>query len=183
MKELRTHLYGNYVVSHVLEFGDLQDRSKIIDEILDDLVELSLHKFGSNVVEKCLLHSPADRKPQIVDGLVSVPVNGGQFTISDMMNSKYGNFVVQKVFSIADKAKQEILLIKIDHALKLGKVNMRKAPAKHIFSCLEREHNVKFDPNLYPGQTLEQEPSAMQKQRKSNPKPSTSNKGRPQNKR
>lgn len=98
MKELRTHLYGNYVVSHVLEFGDLQDRSKIIDEILDDLVELSLHKFGSNVVEKCLLHSPTDRLPQIVDGLVSVPVNGGQFTISDMMNSKYGNFVVQKVF-------------------------------------------------------------------------------------
>jgi len=54
LKELRTDVYGNYVISHVLEFGDPQDRLKITDEILDDIVELSMHKFGSNVVEKCL---------------------------------------------------------------------------------------------------------------------------------
>jgi len=54
LKELRTDVYGNYVISHVLEFGDQQDRLKITDEILDDIVELSMHKFGSNVVEKCL---------------------------------------------------------------------------------------------------------------------------------
>lgn len=46
---------------------------------------------------------------------------------------------------IAGAAKQEILLIKIDQSLKLGRVNMRKAPAKHIFNCLERDHNIKFD--------------------------------------
>lgn len=61
LKELRSDVYGNYVVSHVLEYGSLVDRSRIIDEILDDLVELSLHKFGSNVVEKCLMHAPLDR--------------------------------------------------------------------------------------------------------------------------
>jgi len=54
LKELRTDIYGNYVVSHILEFGESQDKIKIIDEILDDLIELSMHKFGSNVVEKCL---------------------------------------------------------------------------------------------------------------------------------
>jgi mRNA-binding protein PUF3 len=48
-------------VSHVLEFGDIKDRARIIDEILDDLVELSVHKFGSNVIEKCLMHAPLDR--------------------------------------------------------------------------------------------------------------------------
>ena len=54
LRELRTDVYGNYVVSHVMEFGEVQDRVKIADEILDDIVELSMHKYGSNVVEKCL---------------------------------------------------------------------------------------------------------------------------------
>jgi pumilio RNA-binding family len=54
LKELRTDVYGNYVVSHVLEKGEKTYRVKITDEIIDDIVELSMHKFGSNVVEKCL---------------------------------------------------------------------------------------------------------------------------------
>ena len=49
-------------MSHVLEFGDIKDRAKIIDEILDDIVELSLHKYGSNVIEKCLMHASLDRQ-------------------------------------------------------------------------------------------------------------------------
>jgi Pumilio-family RNA binding repeat len=61
LKELRTDVYGNYVISHMLEFGSFSDRDKIIDEIIDDLPELSLHKFGSNVVEKCLVHSSPER--------------------------------------------------------------------------------------------------------------------------
>ena len=28
--DLRTNSYGNYVVSHILEFGDEKDKSKII---------------------------------------------------------------------------------------------------------------------------------------------------------
>lgn len=45
-----------------MEFGEEIDKHKIIDDSLDDLVDMSLHKFGSNIVEKCLLHSPPDRK-------------------------------------------------------------------------------------------------------------------------
>ena len=46
--------YGNYVITHVIMQGKNEDRCVIIDTILDDLTKLSLHKFGSNVVEKCL---------------------------------------------------------------------------------------------------------------------------------
>ena len=91
---MRTDVYGNYVVSHVLEFGCLADRHRIVEEILDDLVELSMHKFGSNVVEKCLMHAPEDLQSEVVDRLVSVPISNHSFTIADMMMSKYGNFVV-----------------------------------------------------------------------------------------
>jgi hypothetical protein len=103
---LRTDSFGNYVVSHVLECGDLEDRCKIIDEIMDDLVELSLTKNGSNVVETCLNHAPQDRKTQIIDHLVSVPLTSPSCaTISDLMQSKFGNFVVQRVYAIADQSR------------------------------------------------------------------------------
>jgi Pumilio-family RNA binding repeat len=75
-------------VSHLLESGSTTDKIKIIDEITDDIVELSMHKFGSNVVEKCLIFSPPERKIQLVDSLVSVPTCGTQYPcLVDLMTS------------------------------------------------------------------------------------------------
>ena len=36
--DLRTNSYGNYVVSHILEFGGDKDKSKIIEEIMDKIL-------------------------------------------------------------------------------------------------------------------------------------------------
>ena len=151
LRELRTDIYGNYVVSHLMEFGITPDKHKLIDESLDELVEMSMHKFGSNVVEKCLLFAPNERREQIVDRLVSVPIQG-QNTMGHLMQSKFGNFVVQRVFTIADKDRREVLLNKIESCVQLGKVNLRQAPEKHIFSFLEQKYGVKFDINEYPAQ-------------------------------
>lgn len=145
LKELRTDVYGNYVVSHVLEFGENSDRARIADEIIDDIVELSMHKYGSNVVEKCLQHLSADLKSQIVDRLVSVPIAHQQITLIDMLQSKYANFVVQKAFQMATDDRRGILLSKIDQLLKSGKINPKKAPVKHVFNFLETKFKIQFD--------------------------------------
>ena len=129
-----------------MEFGITADKHKIIDESLDDLVEMAMHKFGSNVVEKCLLFAPSERKEQIVDRLVSVPLQG-ENTMADLMQSKFGNFVVQRVFTIADNDRREVLLHKIESCVKSGKVNIRRAPEKHIFGFLEQKYGIKFDLN------------------------------------
>lgn len=99
---LTTNIYGNYVISHVLELSSYQDKCVIIDEIIDDIVELSLHKYGSNVVENCLKHAPDDRKEEILNRLVSVPISHHEFTLVEMLNSKYGNYVIQRAYDIAN---------------------------------------------------------------------------------
>lgn len=66
--------FGNYVLSHVLLCGTYEDKCFIIEKILDDIVQLSLHKFGSNVVEKCLELAPDNRRDLILDRIVGVPV-------------------------------------------------------------------------------------------------------------
>jgi pumilio RNA-binding family len=38
--------YGNYVIQHVLEHGDAEDKSRIIGEIRGKVLPLSQHKFA-----------------------------------------------------------------------------------------------------------------------------------------
>lgn len=46
--------YGNYVIQHILERGKPADKAAIISKIRGQLLQLSKHKFASNVVEKCV---------------------------------------------------------------------------------------------------------------------------------
>lgn len=79
--------FGNYVLSHVLLCGSYDDKCYIIEKILDDIVQLSLHKFGSNVVEKCLELSPDDKRELILDRIIGIPVANHRLTLIDLMNS------------------------------------------------------------------------------------------------
>jgi hypothetical protein len=74
IKVLTEDEFGNYVISHLLENGTKGDKIIIIDEILDDLCQLSLHKNGSNVVEKCLKFAPDERKHEILDRFCALPM-------------------------------------------------------------------------------------------------------------
>jgi pumilio RNA-binding family len=55
--DLTRDMYGNYVISHVLEHGAQSDKLFVINKIKKKVLMLSTHKFGSNVIEKCLMHS------------------------------------------------------------------------------------------------------------------------------
>ena len=55
--DLTRDMYGNYVISHVLEHGSNLDKLFIINKIKKKVLMLASHKFGSNVIEKCLVHS------------------------------------------------------------------------------------------------------------------------------
>jgi pumilio RNA-binding family len=46
--------YGNYVVQHTLQHGREQDKKRILKIITHDIVDFSIHKCSSNVVDKCV---------------------------------------------------------------------------------------------------------------------------------
>ena len=111
------------------------------------MIELSLHKFGSNVVEKCLLFAPPFSKFEIIDRIVCVPpmtTSTMANTLEALMQSKYGNYVVQRAFEISDDSRRAILIDKIELVVKMGKVNPKRAHAKHIFTYLESKFGVYF---------------------------------------
>lgn len=139
--------FGNYVLSHVLLCGTYEDKVYIIDKILDDIVQLSLHKFGSNVVEKCLELSPEDKRELILDRIVGVPVSNHRLTLIDLMNSQYANYVVQRTFEMSNPVRRGILVYKIEQVLLSGKLIPNKH-SKHVVNFLIKSGIELKVPNL-----------------------------------
>ncbi|OBA22719.1 ARM repeat-containing protein [Metschnikowia bicuspidata var. bicuspidata NRRL YB-4993] len=99
--EISTNLsldpFGNYVVQYVLTRGDEKSISMILDHILSHIVSLSLHKFGSNVIEKSL------RINHLTDTVIDVLLrNQKQFSL--LLNDPYGNYVLQTSLDVASPA-------------------------------------------------------------------------------
>lgn len=60
--------FGNYVIQHVLEHGKTQeDKNKIVKSIKGKVIELSNHKFASNVVEKCLQYASEKDRVELIE--------------------------------------------------------------------------------------------------------------------
>lgn len=88
--------YGNYVVQYVLNMCDTADTDMIIRQILGKLPELSMQKFSSNVIEKCLAHGSKSLKNKIVDEITNTP------KLKLLLIDQYANYVIQKSLSLAD---------------------------------------------------------------------------------
>ncbi|EOA39390.1 hypothetical protein CARUB_v10012475mg [Capsella rubella] len=85
--------YGNYALQFVLELRDFSAIAAMLSQLKGHYVELSMQKFSSHMVERCLTHCPESR-PQIVRELISVP----HFDI--LIQDPYANFVIQAALAV-----------------------------------------------------------------------------------
>ncbi|XP_047330996.1 pumilio homolog 3-like [Impatiens glandulifera] len=124
--------YGNYVIQHVLMNGNQQDRSKIIHELAEIIVDMSQQKFASNVVEKCLKHaSPSEHRLLVNQILGSTDENE---PLQAMIKDQFGNYVVQRVLETSDRQVRDLILSRI----KVHMNSIRKFTyGKHICAQLE----------------------------------------------
>lgn len=85
--ELVTDQYGNYALQHILEKGSKFEVSRIIIQLKSRYVELSKHKFASNVLEKCVIFaSEADLRLIFLEFQDILP----------LVKDKFANYVVQR---------------------------------------------------------------------------------------
>lgn len=106
LHELTTHAfelvqspYGNYAVQHALiEWGG-GFGAPIMRSLEGKIVELSIQKFSSNVVETMLKVSLPDVRQTLIDELT----DGAQAAV--LVNSNYAHFVVKMALQVADRAQ------------------------------------------------------------------------------
>lgn len=125
--------FGNYVIQHVIESSNGQYQDEILKVILDNLIELSKHKFASNAVEKCIIHLPSASRVKIYNTMLENPKNEvpDETTLMKMMKDPFANYVVQRMVELIDHERKRILVNQIKEYLDV----IRKShQGKHLAS-------------------------------------------------
>lgn len=94
--------YGNYVAQHVIEHGRPEDRQKLINLTLEQLISNSKHKFASNVVERCIRFGTEDNRRTIVKTITDLDENGIS-PLHALMQHEYGNYVIRRSLYCLDR--------------------------------------------------------------------------------
>jgi len=100
--------YGNYVVQHVLVHGRPADKHEIVKELRGKILQLSQHKFASNVVEKCVQYGTDEHRAWLIDEICQDPAG-----LETMMKDQYANYVIQKILDVCDQEQRERLIAQI----------------------------------------------------------------------
>ena len=112
--------FGNYVIQHILEFGTPKNRNVIMKILIPNMFQFSIHKFASNVMEKCIkvvseINTGDDSMQPLMNyrkELISqsLSLRGNKPCLALMCMNQYGNYVVQRIIdNIADNSLLECL--------------------------------------------------------------------------
>lgn len=83
-------LRQNYVVQFILENGTESDRTLVIERLVGRMVQMSKHKFASNVCEKALTVANSHQLKQLVEEIM-LPRSDGMNPIITMIKDQYAS--------------------------------------------------------------------------------------------
>jgi len=99
--------FGNYVVQYVLDLKQLPLTLHVIQSLHGNMAELSLQKFSSNVIEKCL--TCGDRE---IIGLIASELQSSSSLVT-LLHDPYANYVIQTLLTVGSDDEVRMLLAKI----------------------------------------------------------------------
>ncbi|CAD6885757.1 unnamed protein product [Tilletia laevis] len=128
--------FGNYVVQYVLDLNDQRFSDAIVRQFVGSVCLLSLQKFSSNVIEKCIRVSEPSTRRQLVEELLN------RQRLEKLLRDSFGNYVVQTSLDYAEPNQRQQLVDCIRPILPM----IRNTPyGKRIQSKLQRD-NVDLGP-------------------------------------
>uniref|UniRef100_A0A7S0XE80 PUM-HD domain-containing protein n=1 Tax=Mantoniella antarctica TaxID=81844 RepID=A0A7S0XE80_9CHLO len=89
--------FGNYVVQYILDLGLPWANAEVMVRLAGNYAELSMQKFSSNVVEKCLKLADSaleEHRNVVVREIMTSPL------LDRLLMDPYGNYVVQSTLSV-----------------------------------------------------------------------------------
>jgi len=106
---IAAHGYGNYAVQAALRHAEPAQREEMLAALLPRMLALSRSKHGSNVAEMVLLRASPS---QLRD--VHAQVFGSLEQLRDLMESPYGNYVLQAMMRRLDTETRAAALALIE---------------------------------------------------------------------
>ncbi|KAG8499260.1 hypothetical protein CXB51_005754 [Gossypium anomalum] len=82
-------------LQHVLGLKERQTTESLLRQLEGNYASLSCNRYGSNVVEKCLLESGEEQSTRIIKELLRSPIG------SRLLVNRFGNYVIQSALSVS----------------------------------------------------------------------------------
>ncbi|KAK9110678.1 hypothetical protein Sjap_018738 [Stephania japonica] len=122
---LAQNAYGNYVIQYILELKIPFVTEKLTSQFRGNYVHLSVQKFSSNVIQKCLKVFDQENQSEIIHELLSAP----RFEL--ILQDPFANYVIQTALSVSKGPLHAALV----EAIRPLAANLRTSPyCKKIFS-------------------------------------------------
>ncbi|EAY17787.1 Pumilio-family RNA binding repeat containing protein [Trichomonas vaginalis G3] len=130
---LATNQFGNYVVQNILNSGTPEHIQALIRAFTGHFYEFSMHKFASNVIEKCIRKANQQQQNMIFTEIIGPEENYNKPRIKEMVSDQFGNYVIQRIIEFGTKSQRDIIyVVSFENYNYLIKVSY----AKHVISCL-----------------------------------------------
>ncbi|XP_057496611.1 putative pumilio homolog 8, chloroplastic [Actinidia eriantha] len=101
---LSEDIFGNYIVQFIMGLGEKSLKERVLAQLRGHYVSLSLNKYGSNVVEKCMKETEGDQYAQIFKEIINSP----NFLM--LLQDPFGNYVAQTAFETSKGALHHALV-------------------------------------------------------------------------
>ncbi|KAJ7630440.1 ARM repeat-containing protein [Roridomyces roridus] len=127
--------YGNYVVQYILDLNDNRFSDAVIRQFTGNVCALSVQKFSSNVIEKCVRVAEHSTRKMLIEELLN------RTRLEKLLRDSYGNYCVQTALDYAEPNQRAMLVEGIRPVLPL----IRNTPyGKRIQNKLQREQMDHF---------------------------------------
>ncbi|KAF9535778.1 armadillo-type protein [Crepidotus variabilis] len=128
--------YGNYVVQYILDLNENRFSDALIRQFTGNICALSVQKFSSNVIEKCIRVAEHATRKILIEELLN------RSRLEKLLRDSYGNYCVQTALDYAEPAQRALLVEGIRPVLPL----IRNTPyGKRIQNKLQREQMDHFN--------------------------------------
>ncbi len=77
---------GNFIIQHTLNLKLEKFNSKIFQYVKNNLIVLSMQKYSSNVIDKCILYEDANLRGSVIQKMIDLKC------IGDLILDQYGNY-------------------------------------------------------------------------------------------
>lgn len=131
---LAVNQYGNYVVQNILEAGKEYHIGELIKAFSGHFSKFSIHKFASNVIEKCIRGATPAQRQIIFDEVIGKEGHYEYVRIKKMAGDQFGNYVIQRIIEFGSESQQNAIYDAVyEYYDSLININY----AKHVISRLE----------------------------------------------
>ncbi|KAK6341072.1 hypothetical protein TWF696_009380 [Orbilia brochopaga] len=96
--------FGNYVVQYILDLGQPDLAEPLIHKFLGRISDLSMQKFSSNVIEKCIRVSEKETRALMIKEIINPP------ELEKLIRDSYANYVIQTALDYAEADSRQLLV-------------------------------------------------------------------------